>query len=102
MPTAIQTSFADRILDTLALFCIKCLSLGFEFPGIVLPPSFVSGNVWSLIDVVTTISRATLVAVEPRTMATQGDQVGQREIGVIPHATVVILEGSPTGHRGWY
>ena len=102
MPTAIQTSFADRILDTLALFRIECLSLGFEFPGIVLPPSFVSGNVWTPVDVVTAISRATLVAVEPRTMATKGDQIGQREIGVIPHATVVILAGSPTRYRRWY
>ena|SRR5439155_71846 len=85
MPMAIQTSFANRILDTLALFRSECLSLGFKFPGIVLLPSLVSRNVRRPVDVVTTISRATLVAVEPRAMATKGDQIGQREIGVIPH-----------------
>src|SRR6266851_8406095 len=88
MPTAIQTGFANGICDTLALPGIERWSFGSKCLAIVSLPFFINRNVRSSVDIVTAISRATLVTMEPRAMAAKSDQIGQREIGVVPHRDI--------------
>src|SRR6266568_4931494 len=61
---------------------------------IVLMPSFVWINVTRLESIVETIDRATLIPMQPRAVASKRDQIGERNVSVVPHERTRLIQRS--------
>jgi hypothetical protein len=72
-------------LNTLTLIDAEDQSVRFECAEVALFPSLVGRNMWSLVNVVKTIRRAALVPKQPSAAAPEGNQISEREIGIVPH-----------------
>src|SRR5258708_32395789 len=53
-------------------------------------PSLVRINVRRLVTIVETIDRAALVPVQPGAVTAERDQIGERNVGVVPHESRLI------------
>src|SRR5213593_643910 len=62
-------------------------------------PSLVWINVRRLESIVETIDRATLISMQPRAMASKRDQIGGRNIGVVPHERTRLISCSALSHQ---
>jgi hypothetical protein len=66
----------ERIQD----YCVALKRL-----SVVTMPSMVGLDVWRLVAIVKAIDRTASVPVKPCSVTAKGDQVSQRDVGVVPH-----------------
>src|SRR3989442_3604949 len=85
IPLANGSRFTQGRFNGLALRRVQGSRLGLQDVRIVLMPSFVWINVRRLESIVETIDRAALISVQPCAVASKRDQIGERNIGVVPH-----------------
>jgi hypothetical protein len=84
-PAAIRTDITDRPIHALTLLDVECKRVRLEFAGIELAPAITRWEVRRFVSIVEPIDRAANVSMQPGPVATEGDQVSEGEIGIVPH-----------------
>src|SRR6266436_2781916 len=85
MPFANGAGFTECRIDRFALRRVQRDRLALENLRIVLMPFFVWINVKRFKSIVKTINRAPLISMQPRAVTSKCDQMGERNISVVPH-----------------
>jgi len=84
-PTTIRAYLTNGAINTLSLLGIKSNGLNLELSAAKIVAAIAARKIRRLVAIVETIDRATLVAVKPGAITSEGDQVSEREICVVPH-----------------
>jgi len=97
VPMTVLADFADRAIDAFALLEVHDQRFRYESASVVIAPAIVARDVRRFVSMVKTIGRATGLAMEPRAVGTESDEIGKRKIGIVPHGRSHL---HPPAHAG--
>jgi hypothetical protein len=84
-PTAMIADLVDGSIDSVPSLGIENTGLRSKSALATFMPAITTQEVRRLVAIVKPIDGTTFVAVEPRTIATEGYEIAQGEFGIVPH-----------------